>query len=163
MTLPKVCFCVAALTSILTFTGCQTAAPPEQKADVAADIKAINAFRGQFAAAYDSNDAAAVAAFYANDATLMPPNQAAIEGRQGIQAMLEAYFKENAAKIAHAPLETQVAGNWAYERGNATVTVTPKSGKPREESIKYLVILKRQPDGFWKLHLDMDNSNLKTP
>jgi uncharacterized protein (TIGR02246 family) len=104
-----------------------------------------------------------VAAYYADDAVVMLPNQAAIEGRQGIQAMLEAYFKENAAKIAHTPVETQVAGAWAYERGSLTVTVTPKSGKPMEESIKYLVILKRQPDGSWKVYRDMSNSNEPRP
>jgi uncharacterized protein (TIGR02246 family) len=152
-----------ALTSMLTFAGCQTAPQPEQKRDVAADIKAINVLRDQFAAAYNSSDAAAVAAYYADDAIAMLPNQAAIKGRQAIQAMLEAYFKENAAKIAHTPLETQVAGDWAYERGNLTVNVTPKSGKPMEESIKYLVIMKRQPDGSWKLHLDIDNSNNPPP
>ena len=163
MTLHNMCLCAVALTSMLTFAGCRPKPQTEQKRDVAADIKAIDALRAQFAAAYNSNDAAAVAAYFADDAILMLPNQAAIEGRQGIQAMLEAYFKENAAKIAHTPLETQVAGDWAFDRGNLTVTVTPKSGKPMEESLKYLVILKRQPDGSWKVHADINNSNLKNP
>lgn len=135
----------------------------EQTRDAAADIRAMNVLREQFAVAYNSNDAAAVAAHYADDAILMLPNRPAIEGRQAIQAMFEAYFKEKATKIAHTPLETQVAGDWAYERGNITETVTPKSGKPMENSLKYLVILKRQPDGSWKVYRDMDNSNLKEP
>ncbi|MCL5005750.1 MAG: hypothetical protein M1404_04390 [Acidobacteria bacterium] len=53
-----------------------------------------------------------------------------------------------------------MAGDWAYERGNITETVTPKSGKPLERSLKYLAILNRQADGAWKIHLDIDNSNL---
>lgn len=63
-------------------------------------------------------------------------------------------------KSRTTPLETQVAGDWAYERGNITETVTPKSGKPLERSLKYLAILNRQADGAWKIHLDIDNSNL---
>ena len=152
-----------ALTTLWMFTGCQTAPVAEPKRDVAADLAALNALRSQFAAALNSSDAAAAAACYADDAVLMLPNQAAIEGRQGIQGWLEASFKEGSAKIAHTPLETQVAGDWAYERGNLAVTVTPKSGKPMEESVKYIVIVKRQPDGSWKVYRDISNSNNPSP
>ena len=68
----------------------------EPKRDTAADIAAINALRDQFASAYYSNDAAATAAYYADDAIVMPPNQSA-EGRRGIQAMLEAYLAYSGA------------------------------------------------------------------
>ena len=163
MTLGNLRLCAAAVTVALTFAGCQTATAPEHKSDVAADLKAINTLRADFAAAYNSNDAAATTAYYADNAIAMPPHQAAVEGRQGIRVMLEALFKENAAKIVHTPLETQVAGDWAYERGNAVATVTPKSGKPMEESIKYLVILKRQTDGSWKVYRDMHNANTLPP
>jgi len=163
MTLRNVCVCAFALTSMLTFAGCQTAPKPEEKRDVAADTTAINALRDQFTAAFNSNDAAATAATYTGDAIAMLANQAAVEGKQAIQASYEAMFKGNAVKIALTPLETQVAGDWAYDRGNATITVTPKSGKPIEESSKYLVIAKRQPDGSWKLYRDIDNSNNPPP
>jgi len=165
MTLRNVFVCAFALTSMLMFTACQTTPTPtpEPKRDVAADIAAINGLRNRFAAAYNSGDAAAAAACYADDAVVMLPNQPAIEGSQSIRAWLEASFKEGAAKIVHTPLEIQVAGDWAYERGNAVVTITPKSGKPTEESIKYLVISKRQPDGSWKVYRDIDNSNNPLP
>ena len=82
---------------------------------------------------------------------------------QAIQASYEAMFKENAVKFVPTPFETQVAGDWAYDRGNATVTVTPKSGKQMEESVKYLVIVKRQPDGSWKIYRLISNSNNPPP
>ena len=159
MTLRNVCVCAFALTSMLTFAGCQTAPKPEEKRDVAADTTAINALRDQFTAAFNSNDAAATAATYTGDAIAMLANQAAVEGKQAIQASYEAMFKGNAVKIALTPLETQVAGDWAYDRGNATITVTPKSGKPMETFGKYLTIYKRQPDGSWKIYRDISNSN----
>ena len=163
MTLCKVCICAFALTSMLTFAGCQTAPTPEPKRDVAADIKAINALGNQYAAAVNSGDAAAVAATYADDGIEMPPNEAALEGKQAIQASYEAMFKENAVKCTLTLLETQVAGDWAYGRGNYTLTVTPKSGKAIEESGKYLSIVKRQPDGSWKTYRDIYNSNEPPP
>ena len=167
MTLRNMFVCAFALTSMLTFAGCQTAPTPAPKRDVAADMKAIKALSEQFTAAYNSMDAAAMAATYADDAIMMDPNQAAIEGRQAIQAAYEARSKESAGKVALAaaltPLETQVAGDWAYDRGNYTITVTPKSGKPMEISAKYLTIYKRQPDGSWKIYRDISNRNTPPP
>lgn len=49
--------------------------------------------------------------------------------------------------MAVNPPETQVAGGWGYERGNGTITATPKSGKPITISFKYLSIVRRQADG----------------
>jgi uncharacterized protein (TIGR02246 family) len=163
MTLRNVFLCAVALTLMLTFAGCQTAPQQEQKRDVAADTKAINALRDQVIAAFNSKDAAAMAATYADDAIMMSPSQAPVEGKQAIQAAYEVLFKGIVGKVAFTPLETQVAGDWAYDRGNYTVTVTPKSGKPTEAPYKYLVIVKRQPDGSWKLHREMSNSNAPPP
>jgi ketosteroid isomerase-like protein len=98
---------------------------------------------------------------------MMDSNQAAVEGKQAIQAVYEARVKENAGKMTLTAvftlLETQVAGDWAYDRGNYTLTVTPKSGKPTETSGKYLTIYKRQPDGSWKIYRDISNSNNPPP
>ncbi len=132
---------------------------PEPKRDPAADLKAVGVLHDRYAAAFNSNDAKAVAAFYTEDAVLMLPGIPAIQGRQAIQTMFEDYFKQNAAKIKHTPLDTQVAGDWAYERGKIREAVTPRSGQPLERSLKYLAILKRQSDGAWKVHVDIDNSN----
>lgn len=160
--------CMLTLASMLTFTGCQTAPKPEEKRDGAADTKAINALRAQFTAAFNSNDPAALAAIYTDDGIVMPANQAIVEGKQAIQAFYEAMFKQNAAKIALTPLETRVAGDWAYDRGNGTITViqksakpakSGKSGKPIEQSSRYLVIVQRQVDGSWKLYRVIDSGN----
>ena len=163
MTRRNMYLCTFALTSILTFAGCQTAPKPEPQRDVAADTAAIDALLDQYTAAFNSNDAAATVASYADDAIVMSPNQAAVEGKQAIQAVYEAMFKEYAFKGTFTPLETQVTGDWAYRRGNYAETGTPKSGKPVEELGKWLEILKRQPDGSWKSHRLIYNSNNPPP
>lgn len=147
---------------MLTFAGRRTAPQPEQKRDVTADTTAINALLVEYFAAFNSNDAAAAAATYAGDGIWMGPNTAAIEGKQAIQAAAEAVLRESAYKVASAPLETQVAGDWAYERGNFTMTVTPKSGRPMEVSGKYLDIVKR-PDRSWKICRYIWNSDNPPP
>jgi uncharacterized protein (TIGR02246 family) len=155
--------CALAIASALTFAGCQSASKPDEQKDAAADLAAVNALRGKFSTVFNSNDAASLAAMYADDAIVMVANQPAVEGRQAIQSMYEAMFKANTVKVALTPLETQVAGGWAYDRGNATTTVTPKAGKPLEESGKYLVVLKRLPGGLWKVYREIDNSNNPPP
>jgi uncharacterized protein (TIGR02246 family) len=154
------CFCALALVCILVTAGCQTAPPPGAKQDTSAEMAKIGTLRDQFTTAYNSNDAAAVAGLYTDDAVMMPSNQAAVEGRTAIQSWYENMYKGMSVKIAITPIETQVAGDWAYDRGTAMLTMTPKAkGKPMEESSKYLVILKRQTDGSWKCFRDIDNSN----
>ena len=154
---------VLTLTSTLTITSCGTAPKPEEKKDEAADMKAINALRSQFIAAFNSNDPAAIAGTYTDDAIVMPANQTAVEGKQAIQAYYAAMFKRNSANIALKVLETRVMGNWAYDRGDSTITVTGKSGKPVEQSSKYLVIVKRQSDGSWKVYRGIDSTNAPPP
>ena len=161
---PRIVYILAfALAATLTFAGCQTAPQPGPKRDVAADTTAIDALLDRNIAAWNSNDAAAVTATFADDAILMEPDLAAIEGKQAIQTWYEAFLKENAVKCAITPLETQVAGDWAYVRGNYTSIFTPKSGKSMGVSGKYLDIVKRQPDGSWKIHRGMLNSNGPPP
>jgi len=163
MTQRNVLLCAFALTLLLAFTGCHTAPTAVPKSDVAADLKAIRALDERYDAAVNSGNAAALSAVYAEDGIEMAPNQPAVEGRQAIQASNEAAFKEYALKITETPLETQVSGDWAYERGTYTLIVTPKSGAPTEESGKSLAIYKRQPDGSWKAYRTIWNSNIPPP
>ena len=163
MTSRNVWISAFALTSILTFAGCQTAPPSAPTRDIAADTAALRTLSEQYAAAVNSGDAAATAATFADDGIDMAPNQAASEGKPAIQARYEAAFKGYTVKFAATPLETQLAGDWGYVRGNYTLSVSPKSGKAIEESGKYLNIVKRQPDGAWKLYRLSHNADNPPP
>jgi len=153
---------------MLTFAGCQTAPTREPNRDVAADLKAIHALSDKYAAALNSRDVAASVATYTDDAILMVQYTPAFEGKQAIQSGHESGFKSYADRsiavtFSSTPVETEVADDWAYQRGNYTDTFTPKSGKPMVDSGKYLSILKRQPDGSWKTHRLMRSSNVPPP
>ena len=163
MAFPKASLC--ALTLIcLVLAACQPAPQSAQKAASQADLSQINTLRDQFAAAYNAGDASAVARLYTDDAIMLPAHQPAVEGRQAIQASLQTTFQSHTAKMVITPLETQVFGDWAYDRGAFSVTVTPKAGgKPVEDAGKYLVMLKRLPDGSWRVHRHIDNSNNPLP
>jgi uncharacterized protein (TIGR02246 family) len=138
----------------------RSVARPEPKRNHAADLEAVGALPDLYAEAFNSNDAKAVAAFYTEDAVLMPPRIPAVQGRQAIETMFVGYFKQHAAKIKHTALDTQGPGAWAYDRGKIREVDTSRSGQPLEQSLKHLAILKRQAGGAWKIHVDIDNSNL---
>ena len=57
-------------------------------------------------------------------------------------------------------LETQSAGDWAYSRGVYSVAFPLDNGEQGFVDGKFMTILQRQPDGSWKIHRDIYNSNV---
>jgi uncharacterized protein (TIGR02246 family) len=51
-------------------------------------------------------------------------------------------------------LEVQVSGDWAYLRNHIEVTMTPKGGVPVRRSGHTLSIMRKEPDGRWRLARD---------
>ena len=50
--------------------------------------------------------------------------------------------------------EIEIAGNWAYMRSALSITVTPSSGKPVRRSGHALTILRKGPNGRWRVFRD---------
>jgi uncharacterized protein (TIGR02246 family) len=142
---------------LATTVGCAPAVPTH---DRAADMAAIGQVRDGFAAAFKAGDAAAIAALYTADAAAMTEGQPTATGPQAIEAMNKATFDTlSAQEISITPGKTEIDGDMAAEWGTTTVTATPKGGSaPMTTNGRYVVILKRQADGTWKLLADIDNS-----
>jgi len=51
-------------------------------------------------------------------------------------------------------VELQVLGDWAWLRSHLDITVTPPVGQPVRRTGYTLTILRRQPDGRWRLTRD---------
>jgi uncharacterized protein (TIGR02246 family) len=50
--------------------------------------------------------------------------------------------------------ELQVLGDWAYLRNYIEMVVTPSNGAPVRRSGYTLTILRKEPDGRWRLARD---------
>jgi ketosteroid isomerase-like protein len=100
-------------------------------------------------------------ALYAEDAVLMPPNQAAVQGKAPIQAWMEAY--PPISNLQEQSLEIEGQGNLAYDRGTYSMTVTHVGAAPLEDHGKYLTIWRKQADGLWKVARAIYNSDLPPP
>ena len=111
----------------------------------------------EFAAAYSAHDAAKIAAFYANDAVLMPPNEPMIKGRDSIEAYYTEQFARGGVRLRLSPLESRVTGDRAFEMGTAIATLGSYS-----DNGKYIVIYKRVGRD-WKIAYDIFNSDQTEP
>ena len=127
----------------------------------AEDVGVIRRLVGpEWTAAWIAGDASAVADFYAGDAILLPQNQPPIIGKDAIRSGFETFFEQFSVSGSSEILELEVGGDWAYMRGTYTITVTPKAGGPpvEEDRGNWLWIVKRQPDGAWKIFRAMGAS-----
>lgn len=136
---------------------------PESAAGLAKhakDVAAIRHITEDWDAAWHAGDWASVVALYTDDAVVMPENRPAVIGKKAIQSLYRSVFNEFTFEGSGETLEIEVAGDWGYFRSTYTMVATPKAGgKPIEDIGKWLVIVRRQPDGSWKIARLIANSD----
>lgn len=103
-----------------------------------------------FAKALNNKDAVAAANLYTEDATLLPPNEAAVSGRANIEKYWEGAIKGGAFDVSVATTSTGSNGNLGYEIGRFQMRIKQPDGKVTVEKGKYIELLKRGEDGIWK-------------
>ncbi|MFV8818546.1 YybH family protein [Haliea sp. E17] len=128
-------------------------------ADSAADSAALRAVDESWMSAYNSGDADALANLYAEDAVLMPPGVAPVQGRAAIRAY---YAKDTAASMSagmsmHLDAEPTggVSGDLGWQSGY--YRATDSSGAVVDTG-KYLSVSVKK-DGKWLYIRDTWNSD----
>ena len=125
-----------------------------------ADVEALDRVREAHIAALNDGDVNAWVAAFTADGVQMPPNAPANLGRESIRTWSQGFLALFRAAFALVVDEVQVAGNWAFERGAYTITLTPKAGgEPMQDIGKYITIYERQPSDAWGMARDTWNSN----
>ena len=110
-----------------------------------------------------AGDVPALVALYTNDAVVMPPDMPMVKGKANVEAFhkkMQAMAKLSDVQIT--PTDTQIIGDTAIDAGTYRQTVTPTGGKPMADVGKYIVILKKQADG-WKLAYEIYNADQPAP
>ncbi len=102
-------------------------------------------------------DAAGVAAHYTEDAVLLPPQAARIDGREGIQGFWQALMDAGVRDVALTTQEVDDFGDVANEVGAISATAPSEDGGRVQLAGKYVVVWKRGGDGTWRLHRDIWN------
>ena len=140
----------AAASLLIAVTGTSQAA--------SADEAAIRAQTAAWGKAYNGGDAKGVAALYAEDALLMPPGAAGVNGRAAIQD----YFTKDVAAskaagavfVLNPKTDVGVSGNMGWESGVYQVTVQGAV----VETGKFLSV-SRKKDGKWLYIRDTWNAD----
>ncbi|MBL7187027.1 MAG: DUF4440 domain-containing protein [Phycisphaerae bacterium] len=128
---------------------------------VSADVAAIEELLDLYAVAMNTGDLELWLSLHTDDIVKMPPDAPASFGQEQLRANLEPLFDNFTFEMAIYTVETQVDGDLGYSWCFYTSLMTPKAGgEPIFTDGKALSILKRQPDGSWKLSHDCFNSNV---
>jgi uncharacterized protein (TIGR02246 family) len=126
-------------------------------------VAAIKRLYQAWKAPWETGDAVGIADYYTEDAVQMPANEPDIVGRDAFRVCLEALFNQFTVKgDSTEVVEVQTGGDLAFARGTYAIILTPKAGgKPTRYSGKFVHLLKRQPDGTWKIHraIGVDDSS----
>jgi ketosteroid isomerase-like protein len=126
-----------------------------QARDVKADIDAANA---KFAAAFNKGDAAAVAQFYTEHATALPPGAPMAKGRAAIESLWQGAIAAGDKNMSLHALQVDQFGNAAREIGQFSLDAPNPQKQMTHVEGKYVVLWRRAGSG-WKLDTDIWNTN----
>ncbi len=134
--------------------------PPPPPDTTAADTAAINQLRDDYVAAFKAGDADKIGSLLTEDEVSMVNDMPTSMGRAASVEALKGMFSQmTPTDFTLTSDEMKLMGGFAYDRGRGTATFTPKAkgAKPVTQATRYLVILRRESDGSWKVARDMDN------
>jgi uncharacterized protein (TIGR02246 family) len=147
---------------MLVAVACQPAAAPLSDADVAA----IRDLGPQYSQATLARDVDAAVALYTDDAVILPAGAPVVVGKDAIRDYIAGEFASDAVttEFVFTSIQTDGAGDLAFDRGTWTWTGTvPGAAEPLTSVGKYLIVVRRQPDGSWLLVEDTWNSDKSQP
>ncbi|MEP7104736.1 MAG: SgcJ/EcaC family oxidoreductase [Chloroflexota bacterium] len=111
----------------------------------------IEAAVQRYVEASNRGDAEGLASLYADDAVLLPPDHQPVRGR----AAIGDFWREGTDEgLEVTTLTVEVDGNLGYLVGRYRL---PATDEEPADSGKYVMCLKRQRDGAWKLTADIWN------
>ncbi|HUF65281.1 MAG TPA: SgcJ/EcaC family oxidoreductase [Gemmatimonadaceae bacterium] len=151
--LPIVVAALACAPAEDTAVATDTAAPADTGAvrqDPAAARTAIEQIRDNWRSAAERDDAGAVAALYADDAIFVGTETPEVRGRAAIQETFGQQFPMSTVSRIESR-DLTVSGDMAYDYGEFTQQVTPPNAPGQTINGHYLVVLRRQGDGSWRI------------
>ena len=155
--------------SALVLTACQTSDKPGNNVaamnngatvNAGADEQAIRGQVDRWLELVKAKDAAGIAALYAEDGAVMPPNAPIGKGRAAIQQTWASLMQTPGFALTFAPEQIVVSasGDMALDRGTYRLALAPH-GTAQSDTGKYVVVWRKIGDE-WKAAADIFNSDL---
>jgi ketosteroid isomerase-like protein len=98
--------------------------------------------------------------YYADDAVEVPNGAEAIHGKANI-AKTMSFLNDKSNQLTWTPVDAgiSISGDLGWTSGTYEFRSKDKDDKTKVEHGKYTSIWKKQPDGNWKVVLDMGNAS----
>lgn len=149
----------------LAIAACSASAERPAADRVADDERAVRAADSALQVAIDAKDVERTAAFYADDAEQLPVAEPAVVGRAAIREEWAKVFGipgfSNQARMTR--VEVSGGGTLAYTRGTYETAMKAPDGTTTVERGKWLTVWRRQPDGSWRIAMDIFNTDAPPP
>lgn len=124
------------------------------------DRAAIRHAGAAYAAAVNAGDVEGRLALHTEDAILLPPDHASVQGKVAIRAFFESGLP--VADFQVQILEIDGRDDLAYTREVVTFTHHPPGVAPIQRRIKVMAVWRRSADGSWKIFRDAWNADAGT-
>ena len=143
----------------LTFSSMLLCACTQSGVDVEAERTALRAAADAYHEAGEGMDAEGFASSYTTDGLILPPNEAAVTGRDGAHKFIASFAEAPGASVSFSNMNVDIAasGDTGYTLADAVITVDGPDGQPIEDKIRDFHLWKKQ-DGQWKIAIDIWNS-----
>jgi ketosteroid isomerase-like protein len=141
-------------TIVVPNTSPKVAAAPKATADTLKQMEA------EFMKAATEKGSQGYMSYYVDDSVELPNGAPALSGKANIaKTMLFLDDPNNHLKWAPVGADISSSGDLGYTYGKYEFHAKDKDGKPHAEYGKYITIWKLQPDGKWKISVDMGNAS----
>jgi len=104
----------------------------------------------QFVAAFNSQDAAGVAALFHDDGKLLPAGQPMVSGVQAIEEFWAGAFNAGLSSIEKSPIEIVVSGDLAVETSSYFITFGDAKIAGKDT-----LVWRKDSEGKWKISTDI--------
>jgi len=130
-----------------------TEAPSAQTCDPEeAVVRAARAVATGIIVADNARDLERVLQYYAADAILLPPGEQPVAGREAIRPRYEELFSRYDPQIEARVDESCAVDGLAFVRGHNSGKLVPRQGgEARELDDTYLMLLRRERGGEWRI------------
>jgi uncharacterized protein (TIGR02246 family) len=146
--------------AVLVLSSCSVS-----QSDVSEATNELRSLDAKLERAVNAKDAGAIAAFYSDDAILMPAAEPVVRGKAAIaeewKHILAIPAFENESKLGG--VEVARAGDLAYTYGSYRSQLMSEDGELVLEPGKWLTIWKKQADGDWRIAVDTYNTDIPPP
>lgn len=145
-----------AATALLGGGGCQRRVGLSE-----VDVAAIRDVGANYSRLMNARDFKGVAALYAEDAIILPPDHSPVEGRAAIQAFLEDDAPLSDFRVQL--IEADGRQDLAYARERVTFTLHSEGAPQTLGESKVLSIWRKRSDGSWEVLRDIWNPAASHP